>query len=88
MVIVLPLGLLLAVVDAPLVLAASIWQLLVDAAAPGTHSPLLLASQFLQGGGRAALGLSIGAASLVLTWHSGKRMGSAAPTSETTSADR
>ena len=43
--------------DVPMVLWASLWQLHVDAFAPGLFSPLLLWLDFVQGGGRMALGL-------------------------------
>jgi hypothetical protein len=48
--------------DSPLVLAASLWQFLVDAYAPGSTQPLLLARDVLQGGGRFVIGLAVGAA--------------------------
>jgi len=54
----LPMGLaLLLALDVPMVLWASLWQLHVDAFAPGLFSPLLLWLDFVQGGGRMALGL-------------------------------
>jgi len=40
-----------------MVLWASLWQLHVDAFAPGLFSPLLLWLDFVQSGGRMALGL-------------------------------
>lgn len=43
--------------DVPLVLWASLWQLHVEAFAPGLFSPLLMWLDFLQGGGRMALAL-------------------------------
>ncbi len=43
--------------DVPMVLWASLWQLHVDAFAPGLFSPLLMWLDFLQGGGRMALAL-------------------------------
>jgi hypothetical protein len=61
---VLPLAALLAVVDPALVLAGTVWQLLVDAAAPESFSPLVSASQLLLGGGRFALGLAAAALAL------------------------
>lgn len=47
--------------DVPFVLWAAIWSLHVDAFAPGMFSPLLVWSQFLQGGGRdmLAIGLAV-----------------------------
>jgi len=61
LVIVLPFALLLAWVDTPVVLAASLWRLLVEHLAPGSFSPLLLANDVLNGGGRYAFGLGAGA---------------------------
>jgi hypothetical protein len=52
-----PVALLLLLADAPLVLAASLQQLLIDALAPGEASLLVAWSQFLRGGGRYALAL-------------------------------
>jgi hypothetical protein len=57
---------LLAVADPALVLAGSVWRLLVDAAAPGSFSTLLSVTQLLQGGGRFALGLGAAALALAL----------------------
>ncbi len=48
---------LLLALDVPMVLWASLWQLHVDAFAPGLFSPLLLWLDFVQSGGRMALGL-------------------------------
>lgn len=54
----LPLGLsVLLALDVPMVLWASLWQLHVEAFAPGLFSPLLLWLNFLQSGGRMALAL-------------------------------
>lgn len=47
----------LVALDVPMVLWASLWQLHVDAFAPGLFSPLLLWLDFVQGGGRLALAL-------------------------------
>lgn len=52
---------LLTLLDTPLVLAASLWQLMIDALAPGTGSMLVGWSSFLRGGGRFALGLAVAA---------------------------
>lgn len=49
------------VLDAPLMLAASIWQLLLDAVAPGTTSFLGAVPLFLVGGGRIVIGLAMAA---------------------------
>jgi hypothetical protein len=48
--------------DVPMVLWASIYSLHVNAFAPDTFSPLLIWLDFLQGGGRLALALALGAA--------------------------
>ena len=65
--IVLPFALLLAWVDTPVVLAASLWQLLVEHLAPRSFSPLLLANDVLNGGGRYAFGLGAGVLAVGLT---------------------
>ena len=62
----LPAAGLLFLLDAPVVLAASIWQFLVDAHAPGSWQPLLIARDLLQGGGRFVIGLAIGAGCAIL----------------------
>lgn len=49
-------------VDAPCVLAAELWKILLDAAATDRWSALVAWNNFLQGGGRHALGIAIGAA--------------------------
>jgi hypothetical protein len=59
---VLPLAAALVLVDAPLVLAASLRQLLIDSLAPGQASLLLAWSAFLRGGGRYVLALLAAAA--------------------------
>ncbi len=61
-----PFALALAWVDTPVVLAASLWRLLVEHLAPGSFSPLLLANDVLNGGGRYAFGLGAGALSVGL----------------------
>jgi hypothetical protein len=58
---VLPAAAALALLDTPIVLAANLWRLLLDHLAPGSFSPLLMASDVLQGGGRYAFGLALGA---------------------------
>lgn len=62
----LPGAFLLTWIDAPLVLAASIQQILNDALDPGAFSWLIAASAFLRGGGRFALGLANAAAAAVI----------------------
>lgn len=64
--IVLPLAALLVLIDAPLVLAASLQQLLIDSLAPGQLSWLLAWSAFLRGGGRYVLALLVAAAAVGL----------------------
>lgn len=49
-------------IDVPFALWSAIWSLHVDAYAPGMFSPLLIWSQFLQGGGREMLALLLGIA--------------------------
>lgn len=57
----LPLGLASVwALDVPFVLWSAIWSLHVDAFAPGMFSPLLIWTQFLQGGGRLALAILFG----------------------------
>lgn len=68
----LPAASLLFLIDAPVVLAASLWQFLVDAHAPGSWQPLLAARDVLQGGGRLAIGLAIGAACGIAIGDHGK----------------
>jgi hypothetical protein len=65
----LPGAALLFLIDAPVVLAAGIWELLVDAHAPGSWQPLLIARDLLQGGGRFVMGLAIGACCAIATAH-------------------
>lgn len=53
-----PMLIVLILADMPCVLAAELWQIAIDALAPGTLSPLIVWKDFLQGGGRYALGLA------------------------------
>lgn len=62
---VVPLALLWGV-DAPVVLAGMVWQLLLDAHAPGSGTLLTRAGDFLQGGGRLAIAGAIAAAAIAL----------------------
>lgn len=62
----LPFCTIIIMLDVPLVLLASLWGIIVDHLAPNAFSPLILWSQFLQGGGRWALGLAGGAAAIWL----------------------
>lgn len=54
-------------VDVPFVLWAALWSLHVDAFAPHILSPLLIWSQFLQGGGRIALALILACVTIACT---------------------
>lgn len=62
----------LVLLDAPCVLAAELWQIVLEHAAPGAFSPLVAWKDFLQGGGRYALGLAAGAAGVVLAARFGR----------------
>lgn len=57
--------------DVPFVLWAEIWSLHVDAAQPDRVSALLMWHDFLQGGGRMALGVALGC---LAGWLSGGRL--------------
>jgi hypothetical protein len=59
--------------DLPMVLWGSLWQLHVDAFAPDTFSPLLIWRDFLQGGGRLALAVVLGALVVLLARGAGLR---------------
>ncbi len=54
------------VLDAPLMLAASLWQLVLDAAAPNEMSLLAAMPRVLVGGGRILAGVVLAAASVAL----------------------
>lgn len=62
-----PLAGLLVVIDVPCVLAAELWEIVIDGLAPNTFSPLVLWKKFLQGGGRQALGVAMGLAGVALS---------------------
>ena len=66
-----PAAVLLFLLDAPVVLAAGIWDFLVDAYAPDSWQPLLIARDLLQGSGRVAIGLAIGAGCGIAIGRSG-----------------
>lgn len=66
----LPLLAILVLIDMPIVLAGELWDLALDALDPGAISPLVLWKQFMQGGGRYALGLTVG----VLTVLAARRL--------------
>lgn len=51
--------------DVPFVLWAEVWDIHVTAFEPGRFSPLLIWRDFLQGGGRFALGLAVGVLAVV-----------------------
>jgi hypothetical protein len=55
-----PAGLTLALLGAPIILLAGIHRLMLEVAAPGSSSALLLWSDFLQTGGALALALALG----------------------------
>jgi len=61
---------LVILIDVPFVLWAELWDIHVTAFEPGRFSPLLLWRDFLQGGGRFALGLAVG----VLAVAAGQRL--------------
>jgi len=52
--------------DAPFLLAGEVWSLVIDHMSPGTESALVTWSQFLQGGGRAVLGIFAALASVAV----------------------
>lgn len=54
------LGLLFMLIDIPLTLHAYIWEMFLDAYAPGHFSPLMVAHRFLHGGGRLGIGVAAG----------------------------
>lgn len=54
----------ITLLDAPFLLAGEVWGLLIDNVSPGTESALVSWSSFLQGGGRAVLGIFAALASL------------------------
>lgn len=55
-----------AVVDAPSILAGTLWQTVLDSAGPGRFSLLTLWAAFLEGGGRLALGILAGASAAAI----------------------
>lgn len=65
----LPLALAVMLVDLPFVLWGEVWNIHVAALEPERVSPLLLWKDFLQGGGRFALGLVAGAMTVI--WGEG-----------------
>jgi hypothetical protein len=62
-----PLVALLVLSDLPCVLAAELWEIVIGHLSPHTLSPLVIWKNFLQGGGRLALGLVAGAMAIVFT---------------------
>lgn len=56
----LPLLTMLVLIDMPIVLAGELWDLALDMLDPGATSALVIWKQFMQGGGRYALGLVAG----------------------------
>lgn len=61
-----PLLVVVAMIDVPCVLAAELWQMVVEKVAPRPFSLLMLWRDFLQGGGRHALGLMAGGAAVIV----------------------
>lgn len=57
-----PLVVLLVMADVPSVLAAELWEIVIQRLSPNSFSPLIVWKEFLQGGGRYALGLVVGGA--------------------------
>ncbi len=55
-----PLLAVLVLIDMPVVLAGELWGMALDALEPGAISALVIWKQFMQGGGRYALGLTAG----------------------------
>lgn len=55
-----PLVALQVMADVPSVLAAELWEIILQSQAPNSFSPLIVWKDFLQGGGRYALGLVAG----------------------------
>lgn len=62
--------------DVPFVLWSAIWSLHVDAFAPDMFSPLLIWSQFLQGGGRLVLAILFGLMVVRVSGRGGRVLGS------------
>lgn len=56
--------LIITLLDVPFLLAGEVWGLIIERMSPGTESALVSWSQFLQGGGRAVLGIFAVLASL------------------------
>lgn len=71
----------LLLLDTPAVLAAELWETVLDRVAPGAFSPLVLWKDFLQSGGRQALGVAIGllAVAVVVPRRSARRTNSPRP---------
>lgn len=55
-----PLLVLISLLDTPLALLASLWNLILSNLAPGSFSPLIAWDNFLEGGGRLAIGIVAG----------------------------
>jgi hypothetical protein len=65
--ILLPLLLIVTLFDIPFLLAGQLWGIFFDRLSPGSWSPLLAWNDFLQGGGRFALGLAAAVCSVALS---------------------
>ncbi len=71
-----PLLVALSCVDLPMALWAQVWQSYVDAFSPGMFSPLLVWANFLQGGGRLALGVVAAMGSVLVVQTLTRRLAS------------
>ena len=68
-----PLVSLLVLSDLPAVLAAELWEIVIERLAPNSFSPLVIWKNFLQSGGRYALGVAAGVVSVALAARLAKR---------------
>ncbi len=55
------------IVDVPLLLGGNLWGVFLDNLSPGSWSPLTAWADFLQGGGRYALGIAAAVASIAIS---------------------
>lgn len=75
----LPLLSVLMLVDMPIVLAGELWELALDMIVPDSTSALVIWKQFMQGGGRYALGLAAGVLAVLLARHVSQFFGTRLP---------
>lgn len=61
--------------DIPLFFAGELWGLFIDNLSPGSWSPLLAWADFLENGGRFALGLAAGLASVTAADYAARKSG-------------